>query len=69
MKRQHNECNKKLHTTRDKAKKALKIQKRLHRGAREKGIYFCDPCDGWHLTSLSAQSNRNLTNWKNKNLK
>jgi len=68
MKKEFKECDKKVHFTRAGAKKALKVQKRQHRGAREKSIYYCEPCSGWHLTSMSSENNRNLKNWKDKNL-
>lgn len=44
---------KKITLTKQKAHDALEyIKKNRHKWQREQRIYFCDLCNGWHLTSL-----------------
>jgi len=69
MEKQYDTCNKKCYPSRKIAKQVLKTIKKKHKDNTAQTVYFCEPCDSHHLTSLSKQNSRNLDNWKQKNLK
>ena len=51
------ECAKTRYPTRADAKDALAALNRRDRGPTpERTMYFCHPCQGWHLTSKHGRS-------------
>lgn len=63
-------CNKKLYAYRSSALKARKkIFKLNHNKDDNYSAYFCKPCNGWHLTSISTKRNKSIKKEKRNKIK
>jgi hypothetical protein len=61
-------CGKVIFPTRKEAKAAIKLINK--QGSRKRktltDVYWCDPCSGYHMTSMAKQSSRDFNRHKRK---
>lgn len=48
-------CGKKIFTKREAEAILKKKGRSRKRGKKEKRMYYCEPCNGWHLTSQEEE--------------
>ena len=53
-------CKKKTYSSRKKAKKARR-QMRLQKGWKMTNIYYCEECQGYHMTSMDKRKSRAIS--------
>jgi hypothetical protein len=58
-------CGKRTYEKRKHAKRAMKAMNRKH-GHTLENIYFCDRCNGYHLTTMDKADSRKMTRKKFK---